>query len=274
MIPLCNMHSHTVYGDGKNTPEEMALAAIEMGAKTLGISEHSPLSLNGEVCNWALYAEEEEKYFNEMQALKEKYKDKLIVLAGTELDCFSKKPTLKYDYIIGSVHYVHKDGVYVPMDSKASFLRDGADQLFGGDVMALAKEYFSLVANIRNSTGCDIVGHFDVLTKTSETDKVFDEDDRRYRSYALEALDALMEQDSLFEINTGAISRGYRTTPYPSPFILKRIAEKGGRVMITGDSHSTDALFCGYGKALELAASCGIKSCVVYDENGFSEYGI
>ena len=41
MIPLCNMHTHTVFCDGKNTVDEMVESAIKLGMKTLGFSGHA-----------------------------------------------------------------------------------------------------------------------------------------------------------------------------------------------------------------------------------------
>ena len=38
---LQNLHTHTVFGDGKNTAEEMVRAAIAAGCGSLGFSEHS-----------------------------------------------------------------------------------------------------------------------------------------------------------------------------------------------------------------------------------------
>ena len=63
--------------------------------------------------------------------------------------------------------------------------------------------------------------------------------------------DVLIEKDRIFEINTGAISRGWRVTPYPQDFLLRRIAEKGARVIITSDSHSRDTILFGYEAAVE-----------------------
>ena len=42
-MSLQNLHTHTVFGDGKNTAEEMVLGAIRAGCGSLGFSEHSPL---------------------------------------------------------------------------------------------------------------------------------------------------------------------------------------------------------------------------------------
>ena len=38
------------------------------------------------------------------------------------------------------------------------------------------------------------------------------------------ALTALAGRIPLFEVNTGAIARGYRTTPYPDPFLLGQLS--------------------------------------------------
>ena len=43
-MTLQNLHTHTVFSDGKNTPEEMVLGAVRAGCTSLGFSEHSPLA--------------------------------------------------------------------------------------------------------------------------------------------------------------------------------------------------------------------------------------
>ena len=40
MIPCCNLHTHTVYCDGKNSVDEMVEAAINAGLDTIGFSGH------------------------------------------------------------------------------------------------------------------------------------------------------------------------------------------------------------------------------------------
>ncbi len=37
---LANYHTHTTYCDGKNTPEEIVLCAIEKGFTSIGFSGH------------------------------------------------------------------------------------------------------------------------------------------------------------------------------------------------------------------------------------------
>ena len=41
-----NLHTHTCFCDGKNTPEEMVISAIEKGMDVLGFSGHSSSSFD------------------------------------------------------------------------------------------------------------------------------------------------------------------------------------------------------------------------------------
>ena len=85
----------------------------------------------------------------------------------------------------------------------------------------------------------------------------------------LDALDALLAREVVFEINTGAIARGRRDVPYPMVYILRRIAERGGRVMINSDTHKKEHLMCAYERAAQLARSCGIGGFVVPTAHGW-----
>ena len=55
-----------------------------------------------------------------------------------------------------------------------------------------------------------------------------------------------MQEGVPFEINTGAISKGYRTEPYPAKNIRDYIRQQGGRFILSSDSHRTDTLCYGF----------------------------
>ena len=76
---------------------------------------------------------------------------------------------------------------------------------------------------------------------------------------ALAAVDKLMERNVIFEINTGAMAKGWKSSPYPAPWILKYIASKGGSVIINSDCHKAEFLDFGFDEALALAKSCGVN---------------
>ncbi len=269
-LPKSNLHTHTTFSDGKNTAEDVVLSAIQAGMNTVGFSEHS-------VCEHVKYgmrAETESDYQTEILRLRSVYEGQLNILLGIEQDLFSPAVEYPYDYIIGSVHLLEKNGVYFPVDSAEHILRESTERLYGGDIFGVIRHYYETEAQVIERTHCDIVGHFDLITKFNEGGALFDESDRRYRKYALDALDALLEKDVLFEINTGAISRGYRKTPYPSPMLLHRIAEKRGRVTLSADAHSKDSLLYAFEPALQLAKAAGIGSVFVMADGKWKEVPI
>lgn len=261
-----SLHVHTTFCDGKNTPEEMVQGALAAGCTSLGFSGHSPLSSDG---SWTMQEAEVPRYREEILRLRRQYAGQIEIFLGLEQDLFSPDPGPGWDYRIGSVHCVEKDGVYLSADDCLErFCRDAARH-YGGDFLAYAADYYRLETQVAKRTGCEIVGHFDLITKFNEGDRLFDTGDRRYRAAALEALDALLETGAIFEINTGAMSRGYRTIPYPAPFLLRRIRERGGRITITSDSHSRDTILYGYADAFALARSCGFGEYWVLTAGGF-----
>jgi histidinol-phosphatase (PHP family) len=67
-----------------------------------------------------------------------------------------------------------------------------------------------------------------------------------------EAIEALAGKIPYFEVNTGAIARGYRTTPYPMPFIIKEFQRRGFGVVLTSDCHNVAFLDCWFEEAAEL----------------------
>ena len=267
---LQNLHTHTVYADGKNTAEEMVLGAIRSGCAGLGFSEHSTFPPVGYNDGYSLLPEEIAGYCAEVLALREKYRGRLEIFLGLEQDIDSPPVDQPFDYLIGSVHNLRAGGdKWLAVDSSAEGFLRHTKEYFGGDIFAMAEAYYQLEAEVADRTGCQIVGHFDLITKFNEGGRLFDEADPRYRNAALEALTALLGRDVIFEINTGAISRGYRTTPYPAPFLLKAIREKGGRVCITSDSHSAQTITCAFAEAAEFAMACGFQETWDLTASGF-----
>ncbi|MBQ6456275.1 MAG: PHP domain-containing protein [Mogibacterium sp.] len=81
-------------------------------------------------------------------------------------------------------------------------------------------------------------------------DRIFSECEERYRRGYRNKLETLgileAGEKPVFEINTGAISKGYRTTPYPAPDQRDYIRSKGGILILSSDSHRTDTICCGF----------------------------
>lgn len=261
----CDFHTHTVFCDGNNTAFEMARAAYDAGLSALGFSGHGYTPFDSSYC---MTQNDTNRYLSEISALKEQYLGRMDIYAGLEADLYSVYDRERFDYIIGSVHYINIDGRYIDVDNTPQILKNAAQQYFGADMLSLCERYFEQVSQLENA---DIIGHFDLITKFCEREELFDMSSRRYRLSALTALDTLLDKDKVFEVNTGAISRGYRKTPYPAPFILKRISERGGRVILSGDAHDVNGICAYFDDAAALLKSLGVKNIVTFTKSGFKE---
>lgn len=269
-----NLHTHTTFSDGKSAPEEMVLGALRAGCASLGFSDHSPMPTAADPDGWSMKPEAVPAYRSELLRLREAYAGRLDILLGLEQDIDSPPPQGSWDCLIGSVHGVWAGGLYLPVDESGDAFDRAVREQFGGDCLAFVQAYYRREAEAARQTECSIIGHFDLITKYNEGNCRFDESAPRYRAAALEALASLMERDVIFEINTGAISRGCRTAPYPAPFLLRAIREKGGRICITSDTHHADTITCAFTDAAALAESCGFREAWVLTETGFQTVGL
>ena len=232
-----DLHTHTYFCDGKDSPEDMVLSAIEKGLDTIGILAHSYVEFDKDC---SINEDRQTEFIDEVNRLKKKYKDKIKVLCGVEVDYYATSVADGYDYRLGSLHYFKIDGKFYSLDISRPGFAELVDKKFGGDCLSACEEYYRLLADVPRKTKCDVIAHIDLVTKFNEGDKLFDTSHPRYVNAYRAAVDKLLEYNLPFEINTGAISRGHRTTPYPSPEILSYIKEKGGRLIISSDSHSKE----------------------------------
>ena len=253
MIPS-NYHTHTYFCDGKNSPEEMVQRAIELGCPELGFSGHSYLSSGASYC---MTLEGTEKYKAEIRRLQEKYAGQIKILLGIEMDYFSEISTDDYDYVIGSVHAVCKDGRYLDVDHTRQIFMDDVKNYYGGDYYSYIEDYYALVADVYRKTKCRIIGHFDLVTKFNESGDLFDPNHPRYQAAANNALDALMKAPVILEVNTGAMARGYTTMPYPAKDILSRWIAAGKPVHFASDCHDTKKLLFAYEECKAYVEACG-----------------
>ena len=241
MIPS-NYHTHTDFCDGSDSPEDIVLEAVRLGCPEIGFSGHSYTAFDE---SWCMSKQGTAEYKLCVNRLKEKYAGQIKILLGVEQDYFSNEPCDGYDYVIGSVHYVKKDGKYLPVDESREIQRAIVKEYYGGDFYAFAEDYFALVGDIWNKTGCDIVGHFDLIEKFNESVELFDNTHPRYRAAADSALDKLLKTPAAFEINYGAVARGLRSSPYPDKRILERLKGAGASLIKTSDCHDKRQLLFG-----------------------------
>ena len=236
-------HIHTTYCDGRSSAEEMVLAAIEKKMDCIGFSGHALTSFDTE---WCMSLNGMRDYVEEISRLKEEYRGRIRIFCGAEWDYYSDGPREGLEYTIGSVHYIEKDGCRKNVDESPEAFAGLVKEWYDGDYYAAAESYYANVGDVVAKTDADIIGHFDLITKFNEGGCLFDESHPRYRRAWKQAADKLLSCGRPFEINTGAMSRGYRSAPYPSAEIMDYIASRGGRFILSSDSHQTGTLLYGF----------------------------
>lgn len=148
---------------------------------------------------------------------------------------------------------------YPTVDGSPETTRRFLAEAFGGDSDAAAECYFAQLKRIADEPRAQIVGHFDLLTKFDEKEHFFDETSLRYRAAALDAMDALVSAGKIFEVNTGAISRGWRTTPYPSRWVLEQLKRRNAQVTISSDSHGVGTVDCAFNRQKPCLKPVGLR---------------
>ncbi|MDR1299112.1 MAG: histidinol-phosphatase HisJ family protein [Oscillospiraceae bacterium] len=273
---LCNLHAHTSYADGANTCEEMVRAAIDAGFESFGISEHSHVSpeVETETDLTNLTPESAPRFLEEMRGLKAKYAGAITLFAGVEQDACGDMATDAFDYVIGSTHFVHKDGEHRFVDDGPDGQRVTVDRLFGGDFYAFAESYFAAEARVARLTGCGIIGHFDLINKNNEGGCQFDTSNIRYRDAAIAAMEEILKTCRLFEVNTGAMYRAGRTEPYPQPWLLRELLARGGEVTLSSDSHAVESVAYRFPEMAQLLRGAGFRYRKILTGRGFEDVPI
>ncbi len=236
---LGDFHVHSIYCDGKNTPRELVLTAIEKGLKKIGIVAHSYLNFEPK---GSLSLENKPVFIAEINNLKREFNGMIEIFCGVEQDLLSNETPDGFDYVIGSVHFLCIDGEAFAIDWSEEIFCDCVRKFFNGDFFKACEDYFENVIKVVEKYNPNIIGHFDIVNKFNEGDKLFDTNDARYIKAYKNAVDRLIEKNIPFEINVGAIKRGYRTHPYPSKDIIDYIKQKNGKLIMSSDAHDKESI--------------------------------
>ena len=265
---LANFHTHTVFCDGKSTPEEVVVSAIEKGFSAIGFSGHGYASYDLKCC-----MTDTDGYMQEVRRLREHYQKEIEIYLGVEEDAFSPVDRSRFDYIIGSAHFIRMKEQYYPIDSRyEDFKRCLA--LFGGDPLQFAESYYRAFCDYIGRRKPDIIGHFDLITKFDELDASLFLQNPEYRKVAAKYIAEAAKSGSIFEVNTGAISRELRTTPYPSAELLHVLKKLDAPLILSSDSHHKDTLGFAFDEAKHNLREIGFTKLFTLQRGTFVRYDL
>lgn len=267
-----NYHTHSTFCDGKNTPEEIILAAIEKKFDILGFSGHSMFPFAE---TWHISPKEHLQYVNTINNLKEKYKNQIIIQLGFEVDylpplCSPKKENFKEfnpDFLIGSVHYIATKDGYYSVDDATENVKKGLNNLYNGNGKKAVCEYFDAEREMIEHGDFDILGHPDVIRKRNGSLNFFNQNESWYRKELIATAKKIAKKEIIVEINSGAIARKAMDDFYPSQEFLAILHDYNIPVMINSDAHSAEFLDCAFDRATALIKKIGYTE-IAYPING------
>ncbi len=258
---FADLHTHTAlcrHAEGK--PEEYFRAAAVRGLRYLGVSDHIPWPEGYDPeCRMAPAS------FPEYRAIvdglrREAEETSVKILYGIELDWVPGRmdevalniENEKFDYRIGSVHYVGDFAFDNPAEI-GQWEKIGVDNVW--------ERYAELMCDFVQNFDFDIMGHADLPKKFGHRPS----DPAKFLRKMREALELAGKRGIAIEINTCGLRKPVREM-YPSLELLKAARESGMPLTFGSDAHSPSAVATDFASALELARAAGYRSALAFEQ--------
>lgn len=227
-----NYHTHTPRcKHASGTPEEYVLRSIECGIKYMGFSDHAPfVCANGTESGYRMYSAEAKDYCEEIKALAHKYKDKIELLAGYEMEYYPDdfERMLKFAVDSGAQYLIL--GEHFSFDESLGTLPNGAES----DSLEQLQIYAERITEGIKTRKFTYIAHPDIINFTGS--------DEVYREEIRKICIAAREYNIPLEINF----LGIRTNRhYPSEKFLLVAGEEKAPVTFGLDAHETASAFDG-----------------------------
>lgn len=227
-----NYHTHTYRcHHASGTPEEYIIRAISCGIKFMGFSDHAPfICSNGTESGYRVPMNEAKDYCNEIQELAEKYKEKLDLKVGYEMEYYPENfdtmlKTVKEsgaEYLILGQHFIDDESI---APEHTIYETDSTEKL---------KRYVSRIVDGIESGVFSYIAHPDIFNYKNEI--------RAYRQEMRKICVASRENEIPLEINFLGIRDG---RIYPNKEFLKLAGEENSPITFGFDAHSVESAYDG-----------------------------
>jgi histidinol-phosphatase (PHP family) len=253
---MIDYHIHTLFSDGKDSHEDCLRMAAQYNMTEIGFSDHICLNFP----TWAVSADKFISMRDEINKIKNIEELPFKVKFGVEMDYLPGKEAetkvltekLKFDYVIGSVHFINGWN----FDTDPSNYADK-------NIDALYNDYFDLLQHAALSGLFDIIGHADVIKKFGY-----------YPSFKLTSLykktaRAFRKANVTIELNTSGIAKPCNEF-YPSEEFLKICRKEKVPVTLGSDAHHATDIGRSFGKAITQLKAAGYKQIAVFENRNRS----
>jgi len=249
---IVDLHNHTkLCNHAEGEIEDYIKKAIQNGTKYFGFSDHAPMNFDPK---YRMNFEQMSSYENDVLNAKEKYKDKIKILLGYEVDYLSGHMdervlhVEKADYLIGSVHFLDGWGFDNP-EFIGKYEEQNIDEIW--------QKYFDAIEDMANSKLFDIVGHFDLIKVFKFMPK------KNILTMAKQALKAIKKSDMSLELNVAGYRKPIKEA-YPSKELLSEAFKLNIPITFGSDAHKPEQVGLFNDSIISLAKSVGYTQCVYY----------
>jgi histidinol-phosphatase (PHP family) len=254
---MIDYHVHTSLCNHANgTMEQYVRRAVNIGLAEICFLDHLTLHEKGK--NKSMSPEELPFYFHAARYLAAKYKDRILVKAGLEVDIIPeyidqiKKiiTPFAFDVIAGSVHFIEDINI---VSTKGNDPR--RDQL---SIDYICEKYLENLDVMLDSDMIDMICHLDVVKKFG----------RRPPAQFDEKFDEILSKISYKKIAVELNTSGYNHAAsefYPATPLLAKCFEKKINITLGSDAHHPDSVGQHYVEALNLLIATGFRHVVAFN---------
>ncbi len=248
---IVDLHNHTILcKHAKGSVEGFVQNAIEKGINIFGFTDHAPMDFDRK---YRMDFSDMSNYENEILFMKKKYRDKIEILLGYEvdfLDDYIDDRVLKadVDYLIGSVHFLDKWGFDNP-----EFIGNYQNK----DIDKIWQDYFDSIRKMAKSRLFNIVGHIDLIKIFKYMPK------KEIKLIAKNAIKEIKKSGMVVELNSAGLRKPINEI-YPSKDIMELLREFDIPITFSSDSHKIEDINYKKDEVLKYAKSFEYKKCAIF----------
>ncbi len=236
-----NYHIHTTFSDGSSSMPDYCKAAIQKGFDEIAFTDHLTVFPDGSVEPHSLSLLKLESYVREVKTVSEKYKDRLTVRLGLEVDYIPGNENIledvlknyDFDLLIGGVHFVGNiciDSSRQRRVMEQEVKRNGFNKFYSA--------YLSIVAKAIETGFFDILGHMDLVRIWGFTPSNGDFEEQR-------VLNLVKRKNMCLEVSSRGMRQPVKSI-YPSHRIMSEARELEIPIVIGTDAHTSEEIDYAY----------------------------
>lgn len=246
---IFDSHTHTTNSDGRNTPEEMCLAAISGGVAGFMITDHADMNFYHERDTYNRMRTSTQQ----IHLLQNIYQKDLTLCCGVELGAYLCDPEsaqkilslTDYDAVLCSVHYVPGTQWDRPYN-RIPFDQEGTDE----ELQAYLSQYLDRLCATVDSFHFQILAHLICPVRYMTYRHKRSTDIFAFEPKIRQILQKIIQRGIALEWNTAGMTENER--------LFALYYNMGGRLVTIGsDAHAVNRVGGGVLEAMEALKRCG-----------------